>query len=375
MELRSLGSLYPSWWGFLLAYLLSAVVESPLLWVALRRDGFRYRTAFKFSFLANAASYAFLAVVVLALIAIPIYRLDPTGLRKELRGQIFVYHFRHSLTRVGDLPSCRAEPIVTDEQPYTHGFFGSASGRMFLMEDELQAWELHRNANRWQVDSQPAALPGRLLAVGNDGETLVCGVTNHVVLVSKQGVQQQVYAIAGVPLRAALSYDGRYLAYSAGDFNWFGMEAIDASGRPTAGTRYTTPPQFLQDYGDLQVLALRERSLTDLGRVHGNQFGFHPNRNLLAYAGDENIEVLNLESKAHTTMHVDSPIRIISNLAWSPDGKYLAFMQYRGPHFLISRGFGVSLWVATPDGSRLAPLPVAFTTSGFHLWNVVWRND
>jgi Tol biopolymer transport system component len=178
-----------------------------------------------------------------------------------------------------------------------------------------------------------------------------------------------------VPVRTALSYDGRYLAYVTGDFDWFDMEAIDASGRPAKGTRGTMPPQFLQDYGDLHVLDVVERSSTYLGRIHGNQFGFHPSKNLLAYISNENIEVLDLDSKARTAIHIDKPIRVISNLAWSPDGKYLVFMQYRGPHFLISRGSGASLWVATPDGSRLVPLPVAFTTSGFHRWNIVWRND
>jgi len=343
--------------------------------VALRRDGFRYRTAFRFSLLANAASYAFLAVVVLALIAIPMHWLDPTGLRKELRGQILVYHFRHSLTRISDLPSCRAESIVTDEQPYTHGFLGSPSGQMFLVDDQFHAFELHRAANRWRVDLQPSPSLGRLLAVGNDGETLVCGISNQVVLISKQGIQQKIYAIADVPVRTALSYDRRYLAYVAGDFDWLNMEAIDASGRPATGTRGSTPPQFLQDYGDLRVLDLVERNEKSLGRIHGNQFGFHPSKNLLAYLGKEDIEILDLSSKTRTNIHIERTSRVISNLAWSPDGKYLVFMQYRGPHSLISRGFGASMWVATADGNRSAPLPVGFTTSGFHRWNIVWRND
>ena len=104
VDMRAPGSIYPAWRGFMIAYLLSAVAESPLLWVPLRRNGFTFPTALRFSFLANAASYAFLAVLVLGLTAIPMYQTDPTHLRGDLLGQILVYQYRNTLTVVQRIP-------------------------------------------------------------------------------------------------------------------------------------------------------------------------------------------------------------------------------------------------------------------------------
>ena len=373
MWFRPANSIYPVWWEWILAYVLSAGAESPFLWLVIRRNAVGFRSALTLSFAANAASYAFLVIVVLSLTAIPMYRLDPTGLRKELRGQLFVYHHRHSLTLLDDLPAGRPVQIVTDEQPYTHGFYGSP-GRMFLVDGEWHPWELKRTSNQWHVVSQSTPVMGRLLAVGTDGETLICGLTNQVVLAGKQGTPKEISGILGVPIRAALSRDGRYLVYTAEDVGLLELETRDPSDGQQK-SRWRMPPQVIQDAGNLHIMDLVEGTSSFWGRLRGNQFGFHPSKNLLAVVGEEGIEILDLDTKGRNVIRSERLHRVISNLAWSPDGKYLAFLQYHGPHWLVSRGFDSSLWIFTVDGNRFAPLPVAFSSSGSARWNIVWRND
>ena len=381
IELRAPGSIYPAWWGFVVAYLLSAIAESPFLWLPLRRNGFRFSAALKFSFSANTASYLFLAAVVLALTAIPMYRADPTNLRRELRGQILVYHHRHSLTLLGDLPSYATKLLAADNQPYTHGFHGSSSGRMFLVDGGLRAWELIRASNSWSVAPESMSLPGRLLAVGADGETLVCGTTDEIMLVTKQGVIKTITIYEGPPIRAALSHDRRYLAYTTMDPKMFNSQAISESGWPANGTRGTMPPQFLQDSGWLHLLDLSTGISSPLAFFRGNCIGFHPSANWLAIGGELSpewagtVSIINVETRSTKLIWTKEFDRVISELAWSPDGKYLAFLQRHGPTLYVHRGYDASLWIITSDGNRSTPLPVAFAGSQLGLWNVAWRND
>lgn len=384
IDIRAPGSIYPAWWGFILAYLLSALVESPLIWWPLRQKRLAYHTALKYSFIANAASYAFLTVAALALTAIPMYQSDPTNLREELQGQIFVYHHRHALTRFDGFPSVRRTEIVTDDQPYTHGFCGSSSGRMFLVDGQFRAWELDRVGDQWRTASEPTSLPGRLLAVGADGETLVCGAANAIILCNKHGVIKTVATKEkGLPVRAALSHDSRYLAYTVMEPGVSSMQAISESGWPAEGTMATMPPQFLQDYGTLFLLDISTGTSSELvGTLNENCIGFHPSKNLLAIGGVHypdtwigTLSIINVETLSTKVIVTGGDQHAVSDLAWSPDGKFLAFLRSHGPHGFVARGFDASLWVVSDDGTRLAPLPVAIENSRHGAWNVAWRND
>lgn len=382
-DIRSPGSIYPVWWGFVAAGVLSAIIEFPFLWRPLRRDGFRYRTVLKFSLAANAASYAFLAVVVLGFTAIPMYQTDPTNLRSELRGQIFVYHYHNSLTVLGGLPSIRPVNLVTDAQPYTHGFFGSPLGRMFLIDGQLRAWELKQEDKQWRVASQPTELPGRLLTVGADGETLVCGTMHSILLVNRHGTITKTIATDDrVPMRAALSYDSRYLAYTVMDLDDFNSHAIAAFGGTAKGTRGTMRPSFVQEYGTLRLLDCTTGRTSDLGQLHGGCMGFHPSMNRLAIAETifdttwiRTVRIVDVETLSSNVIWTREFGQFNSNIAWSPDGRFLACLQWRGPHGFVSRGYDASLWVITADGKRSAPLPAAFAQSKMGLWDVAWRND
>jgi WD40 repeat protein len=253
---------------------------------------------------------------------------------------------------------------------------------MFLVDAGLRVWELTRAGNSWSVASETMSLPGRLLAVGADGETLVCGTTNEIILITKQGVTKTVTIDEGAPIRAALSHNRRYLAYTTMDPDLFNSQAISESGWPTSGTRGTMPPQFLQDYGSLHLLDLSTGISSPLAFLHGNCIGFHPSANWLAIGGTLSpetwigtVSIIDVETKSTKLIWTKKFGHVISELAWSPDGKYLAFLQGHGPTMYVSRGYDASLWIITADGSRSTPLPVAFAGSRMGLWDVVWRND
>jgi hypothetical protein len=370
-EIRLHGSIWPNLFGFLLAWLLSAVVESPFVRWALKPQACKFSEVLRYSLIANGASYTALLTVALALTAFPLYNIDPTGLRKELRGQLFVYHSHHRLSVLSHLPTSRMDAVTTDQEPYTSGFYGSSTGRMFLKDKYSLARELTRSGDRWVVSPQPLLLPGTLLAVGSDGQTLVCGTTNRIVLVDNAGHQKSVLLTEApdvMPVRAALSSDNRYLAYTIQEMWWFSRQ--DAYGVILANA----PPQFWQDYGDLFLRDLVGGTTLTVGRIQGNEFGFHPHDNRLAFKDlGGSIEILNVETGKRTM--VASPKFAASNIAWSPDGKCLAWMQWHAPSIFISRGYDGSLWVSSVDGNRQSPLPVVFPYTALGMWNLAWRSD
>ena len=249
---------------------------------------------------------------------------------------------------------------------------------MFLVNGQLRGWELNRVGDQWRVASQPATLPGRLLAVGADGATLVCATADSIILVNKEGTSKMIPVHDGIPIRAALSYDSRYLAYTVADPGKY-----DSSSTHAAWPEEKRPPQFLQDYGMLHLLDVSTGTSSDLGILMGNSIGFHPSRNLLAIGDCQypqtwiaTVSIVNVETLSTNVIWTQKLGHVISQIAWSPDGEFLAFLQWHGPHGFVTRARDASLWIISADGKRSAPLPIPFARGYLtSTWNLAWRND
>lgn len=326
------------WPGLALAFAATVVIE--VVPLRLLSPGIPkpapLRTFLKASFWMNTASYSAMAATLAALVYLPGAMHEDGTVRASAAGSIIGYEsglqryvaadlsgasltstryttgFHLPQERMVNMPSADDATLT-----YSPGADGSlrevADGRITSILRFVQG--------KWSTERiEPPPRLTDVLAVSPDGKLALCnkGKSAAVIAVSSQErvmfVGQQLATSADI----GFSHDGRHLAY-----------ALEAEHREGADTYYQT----------LHLVDLRTRRETSLGEVYGARFS--PTATELAWmAANDTVQIYDCRTQSRRALRLPGAIRTGTGVAWSPDGRLIAYLGSLNP-------FTYQLWA--PD--------------------------
>jgi WD40 repeat protein len=268
-----------------------------------RPEGYSALRYLKASAYMNAASYAFLAVVLAGLIYLPALRYEDRALAKAVSGKVAVASY-YGLFDTVDLPSGR--PTLSPRPP-SQGFLpweltltqdGSIYG-LSVLRKETARYIWSEGGWRKSEIGLPRPTEG-LIAISPDRQFLLYSAEPASYIKRVVSGQTSRTALPANLERGSFSADNHFLLYGKDRYN---------------------------DIHLINLLTKRETPLPDARAA-----SFNPVRSELAWIDwDDDIIIYDCLTGKKQKLSVPGEIAMSSSVAWSPDGKYLAYLGGANP--------------------------------------------
>lgn len=293
-------SIHPSWIGFLPAYVFSVAIEFPVLRFFASLRSLRFQGALRGCLLGNAASFAFLGVL-LAMSTYSVYSFGESAfLRGDLEGSVLVKSYDGPIWRLSPLDGSKAEKL--ENTGVTGWLHGGLDGAVYVNDITNRAARRYDDLHARRIRGREARSERPVVGITRDGEMalLAEGTTLFLSPLGAGGRRTEMQTEEDV-ICADVSPDGRFVVTVE---MHGGVETFHRSGKVRLYDRKTG------------------EKLHEFGR--GYSAAFAPDGERIGITGQTEIRIV---SPAGEEMKVvTTPRRVVGNAVWSPDGESLAYL-------------------------------------------------
>jgi hypothetical protein len=324
------------WPGLLIAFVLTVPLEALALWLFEGHlpESTPFRYYLKASTWMNSASYTVLAIALAAMIYLPMRGNENPRLLQELSGKLVVADIAGLETVTLDHGKATKTKSDIDFQPpdltpsALNGFFDGTTHYRFV-------------DNKWQsmeFGTPPSVLSP--IAISPDGKLVLDSTAqrSQVVYLSTGKTLKKLAPELSELTRASFSYDGHLLLCE--------KSVLDDA--------------WLVDLQTGQQTRLEHR---------GRYARFCPSKPELAWTNANTVVFYDCLSKKKRTLTLPGSTVGITTLAWSPDGRYIAYLGNVNPY--TAQNWTPDLRVVRTDGSGSATVYENICTNGW-LSAVIW---
>lgn len=324
------------WPGLMVAFLATSIIEGFIIRFLNPGipKGSPLKTFMKGSMLMNTASYSVMAVVLTGLIYIPPIGHESERVKQDVQGTIFIRNIGGP--RALDLNTGRYSSRLLKDLPSNEQFIPSLEG-VYVRSDlapgssHIRECTFHRGMLR--IKKVPIPKTNDKIITLSPDKSLFLHVGNKESVVTDM-IGQHVYTLpqqVGTPDWALFSNDNRFLLCAE------------------------------QTGSELWLADLHRRIVKWIKGGHSARF--NPAKPEIAWLDDDSVVFYDCIRSTRRTINVPGTIASVTSLAWSPDGKYIAYLGSVNP--FTYQHWTPDIRVISIDGTQSATIQRELWTAGW----------